>query len=286
MSPARARVEIAVATLFLSTGGASIKFCDLTPWQIASYRSAIAAVTMLLVLPAARRGFRPATALVGAAQAASMVVFVLANKLTTAAATIFLQSTAPLYVLVLAPLLLRERPARADLFFMAALALGLLLLIGGEQAPLASAPHPTAGNAFAALGGLAWALTLLGLRWLGRGGDAGAQQAAAVSGNLLAFAACLPVALAAGSPVSVLGQPADAAVLLYLGVVQIALAYAILTRALRALPALEASLFVLLEPVLNPLWAWLVQGEVPAWTTLAGGAVILGATLARAASRR
>lgn len=283
MTPARARLELAAATLFLSTGGAAIKFCALSPWQIASYRSAIGAAALLLFLPAARRGLRPATFLVGAAQASSMIVFVVANKLTTAAATIFLQSTAPLYLLALGPLVLHERPRRSDLAFLAALAGGMVLLLAGNQVPLASAPDPARGSAVAALGGVTWALTLLGLRWLGRGEDPAAAQGATAAGNLIAFLVCLPAALAAAPLVA---RPADVAVLAYLGVVQIALPYALLTHALRAVSALEASLFMLLEPVMNPLWAWLVQGEVPGWATLAGGGVILLATAVHMATER
>lgn len=282
MTRARARLEIAAATLLFSTGGAAIKFCALSPWQIASYRSAIGAAVLLAFLPAARRSLRPATLLVGAAQAATMIVFVVANKLTTAAATIFLQSTAPLYLLALGPLVLREPPRRADLVFMAALAVGLILLLAGNQVPLESAPDPARGSAVAALGGVTWALTVLGLRWLGRGGDAGAAQGAAAAGNLIAFLACLPAALAA-APVA---HPADIALLGYLGAAQIALPYALLAHAVRAVSALEASLFLLLEPVMNPLWAWLVQGEVPAPATLAGGGVILLATGVRVLSGR
>jgi drug/metabolite transporter, DME family len=285
MGTSRARLAIAAATLLLSTGGAAIKLSSLSIWQIASFRSAIAAAVMLAALPAARRSFGRGPWFVGAAQAACMLTFVAANKLTTAAATIYLQSTAPLYVLALGPVLLGERARRADFAYIAALAAGLGLLLLGRQQALLSAPDPGLGNALAALGGLSWALTVLGLRWLGRDGDAGAPQAAACAGNLLAFAACLPPALASGTALAGLAHPAEISLLLYLGVVQIALPYTLLTRGLRSLPALEASLLLLLEPVLNPLWAWLLQGEVPSPSTLAGGGLILVASAVRSSVR-
>jgi drug/metabolite transporter (DMT)-like permease len=93
---------------------------------------------------------------------------------------------------------------------------------------------------------------------------------------VLAALAMLPWAL----PVTG-GGGRDLGVVLFLGTIQIGLAYALLTRAIRAVPALEASLLLLLEPVLNPLWAFLVLGEVPAAGSLAGGAIILGATAVR-----
>jgi drug/metabolite transporter (DMT)-like permease len=77
-----------------------------------------------------------------------------------------------------------------------------------------------------------------------------------------------------------LGAPSvsDWSIVVYLGVIQIALAYLLVTRGLAVIPALEASLILLVEPVLNPVWAWLVHGERPGPWAVAGGAVILGAT--------
>src|SRR5690606_18143001 len=102
-SPLRARLLLLAAATLFSTGGAAIKATSLTAWQVASFRSAIAALTLLVLLAGARR--RPsAPALgVGAIYAATMILFVLANKLTTAANAIFLQDTAPLYVLLASP---------------------------------------------------------------------------------------------------------------------------------------------------------------------------------------
>jgi drug/metabolite transporter (DMT)-like permease len=74
--------------------------------------------------------------------------------------------------------------------------------------------------------------------------------------------------------------PVDWLVVAYLGVFQIGLAYLFLTRGVRHVPALEASLLLLLEPVFNVIWAWLLVGEWPAPWSLAGCAVILGATVA------
>ena len=102
----------------------------------------------------------------GLAYAATLISFVTANKLTTSANAIFLQSTAPLYIVLLAPWLLRERVARRDLLFMAAIGAGLAMFFVGETAAVASAPNPSAGNAVAALSGVFWALTMMGLRWL------------------------------------------------------------------------------------------------------------------------
>jgi drug/metabolite transporter (DMT)-like permease len=74
----------------------------------------------------------------------------------------------------------------------------------------------------------------------------------------------------------------DWAIIFYLGIFQIGLAYVCMTFGVRRLPALETSLLLLLEPVLNAVWAWMIHGERPGPWSLAGCAIILGATLLRA----
>src|SRR3990172_9137079 len=97
------QLQLLAAAVLFSTGGAAIKACTLSSWQIASFRSVIAAVALFLLLPDARRRWTWRAVAVGAAYAATLMLFVLGNKLTTAANTIFLQSTAPLYILLLGP---------------------------------------------------------------------------------------------------------------------------------------------------------------------------------------
>jgi DME family drug/metabolite transporter len=276
-----ARLQLLGAALLFSTGGAAIKAAHFGGWQIASFRSGVAALTLWLILAATRRepaslrawGKLAPTVLVGVAYAACLTLFVLANRLTTAANTIFLQSTAPLYLLVLSPWLLKEPVRREDLKFMLAVGVGLALFFVGVDRPAASAPDPERGNLLALGSGFCWALAVGGLRWLGSSPDRGSPVLAVVLGNIIAFLAALPMAL----PVS--SHPlADWAIIIYLGVFQIALAYVLVTSAIRHIPALEAAVILLLEPVLNPVWAWVVQRETPGAWALIGGAIILGAT--------
>jgi len=102
------------------------------------------------------------------AYAAAGLLFVFANKLTTAANTVFLQATNPLFVVALAPWLLRERVRAADVAFMGVLGAGLALLFVGGQRHFATAPEPVLGNLLAAGSALAWAFTVTGYRWLAR----------------------------------------------------------------------------------------------------------------------
>lgn len=273
---AKNRLLVFLAALLFSTGGAAIKACSLSGWAVASFRSGIAAAVLWLLLPGARRGWTWRTIAIGMAYAATLILFVLATKSTTAANAIFLQSTAPLYLLVLGPLVLREPVRMADLAVISAVAAGAVLLLFGSQAAASTAPDPVRGNLFGAVSGLTWALTLAGLRWLGkRSANADAGTATVIAGNLFAFLACLPAAL----PVSHVSAT-DVTVLLYLGVFQIGLAYFFLTRSLREVPGLEAATLLLIEPVLNPVWTWIVHGEKPGTPALIGGAMIITAAFA------
>ena len=265
------RVQLVLAALLFSTGGAAIKATSLTGWQVAGFRSGIAAIVILLLVPGARRGWGWRPLVVGLASGATFVLFVVANKLTTAANTIFLQSAAPLYMVLLSPILLKERARRQDFVLMAFVAAGLALFFVGSDTALATAPDPTRGNVVAILSGVGWALALMGLRWMGsREGDHAVT--AVVIGNIFACA----VGLSQGLPEGISGR--DLAVILYLGVFQIAAAYLLVTSALRHVPAIEASVLLLVEPAFSPLWAWLVHGERPSPWALAGGVLIITAT--------
>ena len=140
----------------------------------------------------------------------------------------------------------------------------------------ATAPDPATGNVLGILCSLTWAFTLIGFRWIERG-QQGTALSAVVAGNVIAFA----VGLAALVPLPSV-SPMDWAALVYLGVFQIGLAYVLLTSAVGHLPTLHMSLLLLIEPVLNPLWAWLLNGEQPGALTLGGGAIIVGAAAAHA----
>ena len=268
-----ARLEVCAAALLFSLGGAGIKATELTSWQVAGFRSGIAALFFLLFLPDSRRAFSWRSLVVGAAYAATMIFFVLANKLTTSANTIFLQSAAPLYVLLLAPFLLHERSRRSDLPVMLLVVIGLSLFFIGSEAPHRTAPDPVRGNLLGLAAGVTWSLTIMGMRWLGRSGSA-AMLSAALAGNFLAMAISLPFAL----PVTNAG-PVDLGIILGLGIFQIGLAYFFLLRGLRDVPAFETMVLLLLEPALNPIWSWMIHGERPGAWALVGGALILGASV-------
>ncbi len=270
------RLQVLIAAVLFSTAGVVVKATALTAWQVAGFRSAVAAVFLLLV---ARVSLRPSwpTLAVGLTIGVTFITFIIANKLTTAAHAVFLQAAAPLYLVLLGPWLLRERVHARDLPFLGVVFFGLALLFTGAVSPSATAPNPVLGNLVGAASGVTWALVLIGVRYVSRTHGLAGAMTATLYGNVFAFLLCAPFAF----PVEAAGA-VDWAVIGYLGCFQLALAYILLTRGIGKLPALEASLLLLLEPALNPLWTFLVHGETPGIVGSIGGGLVLVATTARA----
>lgn len=259
----RARLALLAAAVLWSTAGAAVKLSTLSAWQLASGRSLVAALVLALAFPAGRRLPSMRGLGVSVAYAATVVLFILANKLTTSANAIFLQDTAPLYVLLLSPLLLRERPSRDELMAVPVFLLGLVLFFFDELKP-----GQMMGNVVALASGVAFAFTILGMR-------AAHSEGASVLvwGNVLAGLSVVVPALGGPAP-----RPLDIGILVFLGVFQLGLAYTLFQWGLKSIPAVEASLLILLEPVLNPVWTFLFAGERPGPWALVGGGIILLAT--------
>lgn len=261
------------AALLFSTAGMAVKGNSFSTAQIGFLRALIAIGTLLVLVPEARRRPDRGAMALALVYGGCMALFVVATRLTTAAQAIFLQSTAPLWLLLLGPWLLHERMRRRDPWLLLSLAAGLWLLFTSPTDSTALAPEPALGNAVAIGSGLCWALTLLGLRRRARDGHA--TGPVILLGNVAAVIYFAPFAF----PIT--AQPAAAwAGVFWLGAVQIGLAYMLLVRGLKHVPALQASMLMLIEPVLNPLWAWIVHGERPGDPVLLGGAMILATTVA------
>jgi drug/metabolite transporter (DMT)-like permease len=277
VSGGAARLQVVIAALLFSTGGAGIKVQAFSGLQVSALRSGIAAMTLLLFLRG-RVVWSPLVGLTAIVYAATVTAFVLSTKLTTAANAIFLQSTAPLYLLLLGPLLLREHFKRRDLVYVAVLALGMLGCFAGRPVASDTAPDPALGNVLAVACSIMWALTLAALRYMERErSHSGTGISAALFGNLFASVAAIPFAWPFPAASGV-----EWATLVYLGVCQIGIAYVFLTSAIKHLSALDASLLLLIEPVLNPVWTWALRGEHPGTWTIVGGAIIVIATAVRA----
>jgi DME family drug/metabolite transporter len=271
---------LAAAVLF-STSGAGIKACGFGAWQLGGWRAGIAALTVWLLLPEARRDWNPRLLPAALSLALMHLSFVWSGKTTTAANAILIQSAAPVWVLLAAPLVLREAIRPRDAVTVLVCAAGLALLLRAPESPTALSPDIGTGNLIGFAASVFWASAILGLRALRDGGAA----AAVAMGNAIAFAVALPFQFAGGGFRT--GPASDWAIVAALGAVQSGLAYVCFVIGLRRVEAVRASLIALLEPVLNPVWVWLLfRSERPGPVALLGGGLVLLASLSQAAAGR
>lgn len=248
-----------------SIGGLLIKSVSLSPVATAGGRSLIAALFLLAVVRG-RPDFRggPGFWAAAVANAATMVLFVVATRLTTAANAVLLQYTAPVWVVFLGWLLYREKVLRIDLAVVGIVMAGMALFFA-ESLSLNAGPQATLGDILAVVSGITFGLQALLIRRQRKG----SPVSVILAGNLLVFLATLPM---------LLGETfrwSDLPPLLILGVFQIGAAYLLFSYSVKHLTALELILVPILEPLLNPLWVYLVRGEAPSASATAGGGVIL-----------
>ena len=253
-----------------SLGGVLIKSVEWHPLGIAGTRSAIAAVILWIWLR--RPQFTWSFNQVGAAVAyvGTVLLFVMATQWTTAANAIFLQYTAPIYVAIAGPLVLRERSRRVDWICIGMAIAGIGLFFKDDFTVTGGW-----GIAAALASGLSFATMVIFLR---REKD-GSPLSALLLGNIAAALVGLPMVIVAPPPAAALLP------LLALGVLQLGIPYLLYGLAIRRVTALEATLIPMLEPVLNPLWVGLVIGEIPGPWSMAGAGLVLLAVLIRALGR-
>jgi DME family drug/metabolite transporter len=271
---------VLAAALLWSTGGLFIKLSHLNAFELSFGRSFFAAVTVALLTR--REGFRlnALTLLSSAFYAALLLLFVLANKLTTAANVIFLQYTAPVYVMLFEPLMFKERFRRADMFVVAACVAGMSLFFVGQLRP-----QDVAGNLTALASGLCFAFFMLLLRHPHAGRVNRASSV--IYGNVLLciVAGALLLSRTVESPVLLTGAltTKDVLIVVYLGVFQLGLAYTLFTLGIaRGMRSLDAAVVAYIEPILNPVWVYIFIGDRPLNWALAGGCVIITAALGHA----
>lgn len=254
---------IALAALLWSTGGIGIKAVVDPPLKVTFYRSVFAAVTLFLILRKhIRVRWSPAFLAAIVCYGTCLTTFVIATKWTTAANAIFLQYAGVVWVLLLSPLVLREPMRARDAIAIAVALSGMALFFVGKFEA-----RGMAGNAMALVSSVFFAGLILSLR---REHDA--ARAAVTWGNVFIALALLPV-VAGDLALSLKSFLA----LAFLGVFQIALAYAAFVKGLKHVTATEASLTGMIEPVANPIWVLLFLGERPSGYAMAGGAIVLAA---------
>ena len=257
------------AALLWSTGGLFIKWTKLSGLELSFYRSLFAVITVAIVTRKEGFGLNRITALASALYAVLLVLFVLATKQTTAANAIFLQYTAPVYLLILEPILYKERFRFRDLITVVICVGGMALFFVGQLRP-----QDVSGNLLALASGLCFALYFLLLRH--SKARAVNRASSVIYGNLMAVVLLAPIGIAVLPTV----DTRDWFCVLYLGIVQLGLAYILFTTAMaRGVRSLDAGIVGYIEPVLNPVWVFLVLGERPSQWALIGGTVIIAAVL-------
>ncbi len=265
-------LAVLLAVLLWSTGGLFIKMTTLDAFAVNCGRSLFA--TIVVALFTWRKGLRltPFTLLLSFLYAGILTCFVSATKMTTAANAIFLQYTAPIYILILSPFLLKERFRGGDLLAMAGCLAGMSLFFletPGAENQLAS--NPLLGNLTALLSGALFGVYFVLLRHR-RSLENPNPAISVFYGNLLVVLIMLPF-LMQNPP-----QPTakDWLALGYLGIFQIGISYMLFTYGIvGGVRSFDASIIGFVEPLLNPLWVFLVLQETPSKWALIGGAIIL-----------
>jgi drug/metabolite transporter (DMT)-like permease len=242
-------------------GGVLIKSIDLHPLAIAGVRSAIAAVVLALAVPRLRFTWTRVQFATAFCFAFTVISFVSATKLTTAANAILLQYTAPIYIIALSGPLLGEKITRRDIVALIAVLAGMVIFFLENISP-----QHLWGDLIALVSGLAFAGLTLSLRM--HKGDS--TFASLFLGHILTALIGLPFLWYGPSP-----TPRAWFYLSLLGVFQLGIPYILYGMAISHVTALEGSLIPMLEPIFNPIWVVLIYGERPSLYAIAGGALVI-----------
>ena len=256
----KAILFLLLSAILWSSGGLFIKMVSWNPVAIAGLRSLIA--MMVIVAYVRHPRFTWSVPQIGGAiaYAVTVTLFVIATKLTTAANAILLQYTAPLYVAFLGAWFLGERTRWFDWG-------SIVVVIGGMALFFLDhlAPGGLLGNLLAIVSGISFAFLVLFMRKQKNE----SPFETIILGNLFTGLIGLPFMF--GSVPDVRSWVG----LFFLGVIQLGLSYVLYSKAIRHVTALEAILIPGVEPVLNPIWVFLMLGERPGKWALIGGLIVL-----------
>jgi len=253
-------IFIIIAASLWSTSGVMIKTISWQPIAILGGRSIFSSIVFLIYLRRLPTKWTRWKLVASAAYILTQFLFIWSTKLTTAANAIFLQYTAPVYVILLALWFLHERPTRIDWSSMLIIFVGMLLFFGDKLST-----DGFYGNLLAVLSGVTSAFMTVSLR----AQKDGVPAESILLANLFTAVIGIPFILKES------WTPTNWIILLYLGTIQMGLSFLLFTNAIKYVPALEANLISTLEPVLNPVWVFLFLGEEPGRFALIGGLIVL-----------
>jgi len=261
----KAILFLVVASILWSTGGLLIKLVDWNPVAIAGMRSGISALFMMLYLRKSVQ-FQKEKVIGAAFYSATVILFVVANKMTTAANVILLQYSAPIWVALMSGWILKEKVRLTDWATIGVVMGGMVLFFVGDLQV-----GQMFGNALAVLSGIMLAGTIISLKMV----KTGEPVEIPLIGNVLTLLVAIPFIIGPAPDMkSIIG-------LILLGVFQLGISYILFSEASKHVSAVEAILIPVIEPLLNPIWVFIFAGEKPGPFALVGGFVVVGAVVAR-----
>ena len=274
----RGLIYISFCALLWSSGGLFIKVLTLDAFQISFYRSLIAAITIFGITKIRGKSLKfeidRISVLCSISYAFILVLFVSATKLTTAANAIFLQFTAPLYLLLIEPIFLKTKFEKRNLIALVFCFLGMIMFFFGKLDF-----SGIQGNLLAICSGICFALFSLFLKWKKQLHKSESTISIIIVGNLLVCLICLPFVYD-----KLLVNSTQLVILLFMGVFQLGISYLIFNEGLKYVSATESMIIAMLEAVLNPIWVFMGVGEVPTTYSIIGSIIILLAVLWRTLS--
>ncbi len=262
----KAIIALVVCATLWSMGGLMIKLVNLNPVAIAGIRSLFAAIIMFLVCRRPKFDFSPMQ--IGAAlmYTGTVLLFVMANKMTTSANAILLQYTAPIYAAILGFIFLREKVNIRDV-------VAIIVILGGMCLFFVDDLNSGGllGNVLAILSGICFSAQAIFMKLQ----KTSSPTASIILGNIITFVVSIPF-LFADAP-----TPGEITVLAIMGIFQLGLAYVLYSYAVTKLSALEMVLIPIVEPILNPIWVVIFTGEIPGTMAIIGGVIVIGAVIVK-----
>jgi len=252
------------ASICWSFGGVLIKFIPWSAMSIIGLRALLAAAVFAVYRGSVNVSLTRGNVLTALCLSATTILFVFANKLTTAAAAIVLQFTAPVFIILIQFVLYHHKPRRSEIVAVSVTLCGMVLLFADRLEG-----GGLLGNLCALASGFTFACVFIG----NKPPDVDTEQAL-----FLGFL----INTVIGMPFAVMEVTADFVPwisIIIMGVVQVGIAYVLFSIGIKRTPALLACLISAFEPVLNPVWVALFVSEYPGGYTAVGGAVIILAVL-------
>lgn len=263
---------MAICACMWSIGGIFIKLISWSPFLIAGGRSVFAALVVAAFMYICKIKFNLCKYSLGAGFCLMgvLICFVTANKLTTAANAIVLQYTAPIFILIISILFLHHKVHKKAVIIIGITTIGIILFFFDELSP-----GDIAGNCIAILAGLflAFMFTIVGV-----GG--GEDDSIRLSGILLGHIFTALVGIPVGIPMTEAFTLKEIICILILGIVQLGIPYVLYALASKDCSPLSCSLIGMLEPILNPIWVFIFDGEHPGIYALIGALIVITAVTA------